>query len=129
MVWEAQSDFDEDDDDRPALIDRLLRDRVHRSLEHVFTILSLHLDREPLRLAFKALHQDDESLRGTALEYLENVLPDTLRRALGKHGGAGLAPSPHAPRARQEVVDDLLRSMDVASIKRAFRRARGSKPG
>ncbi len=106
-VWETQSDFDEDDDDRPALIDRLLRDRVHRSLEHVFTILSLHLDREPLRLAFKALHQEDESLRGTALEYLENVLPDEVRDAVWPF--LGEARPMRQARPATEIFDELIR--------------------
>jgi ATP:ADP antiporter, AAA family len=107
-VWESQSDFDEDDDERPTLIDRLLRDRVHRSLEHVFTILSLRLEREPLRLAFKALHQEDESLRGTALEYLENVLPDEVRDAVWPF--VGEARPMRKARPATEIFDELLRS-------------------
>ncbi len=58
---------------------RLLRDRVDRSLEHVFTLLALHLNRESLVIAFKALHSGDQRLRGTALEYLDAVLPDEIR--------------------------------------------------
>ena len=41
------------------MVDMLIRDRVDRSLEHVFTILSLQLEREPLRIAFAALHHED----------------------------------------------------------------------
>jgi hypothetical protein len=100
---------------------------VDRGIDHVFTLLSLALPREPLQIALLALRGSDRALRGTALEYLENVLPDPLRRALWKHVGAGPA-APHAPRARQEVVDDLLRSMDSVSIKSAGLRAKG-KPG
>jgi ATP:ADP antiporter, AAA family len=100
---------------------------IDRGIDHAFTLLSLALPREPLQIALLALRGSDRALRGTALEYLENVLPDTLRRALWKHVGAGPA-SPHAPRARQEVVDDLLRSMDSVSIKRAGLRAK-SDPG
>ena len=32
----------------------------------IFTILSLHLEREPLRMAFRALHHEDAHHRGTA---------------------------------------------------------------
>ena len=51
-------------------------------LDHVFTLLSLIVEREGLRVAYSALRGTDRALRGTALEYLENVLPDAIRRAL-----------------------------------------------
>lgn len=56
-----------------------MRDRVDRSLEHVFTILALHLEREALRTAFHALHHHDSRYCGTALEYLDTVLPREIR--------------------------------------------------
>src|SRR6185503_3980681 len=53
-------ELDDAADDGPeSLAYLLVRDRIDRSLEHVFTILSLHLEREPLRMAFRALHHDD----------------------------------------------------------------------
>lgn len=60
----------------------LLRDRADRSLEHVFTLLALILPEEPLRLAYHGLHTADRHLRGTALEYLERVLPPKVREQL-----------------------------------------------
>ncbi len=105
-VWATQAEFDEDDDERPALVDRLRRDRVQRSLEHVFTLLSLNLDREPLRLAFKALHSTDDRIRGTALEYLENVLPQEVRDAVWPFVGEA---RPKAARPATEILDALLR--------------------
>jgi len=51
-------------------------------LEHVFTLLSLVLDREPLRRAQRALFDGDERLRGTGLEYLHSVLPKPVREVL-----------------------------------------------
>jgi ATP:ADP antiporter, AAA family len=109
-VWEKQPppEFDTEDDAEPALVDRLLRDRADRSLEHVFTIIALHLDREPLRLAFKALHHTDESLRGTALEYLENVLPEEVRDAVWPF--LGEARPMRAARTPKEILADLLRA-------------------
>ena len=60
-----------------------MKDRASRSLAHVFTLLSLVLPAEPLQIAFRGLHTDDQNLRGTALEYLEGVLPPAdSRRAL-----------------------------------------------
>ncbi|MCL4819925.1 MAG: hypothetical protein KJ067_12315 [Vicinamibacteria bacterium] len=46
-------------------------------LEHVFHLLSLVHDRRALRAALWAL-RDGGALRGTALEYLDNVLPDPV---------------------------------------------------
>lgn len=60
------------------------------SLAHVFTLLALILPAEPLRVAFRGLHSDDQRLRGTALEYLESVLPREVRDRLWRflEGGA-----------------------------------------
>ena len=71
------------------------------SLHHVFTLLGLVLDRDALQLALQALSSENRTLRGTALEYLDNVLPDDLRRLLWRR--LGLArPNPRRgnPRAR-----------------------------
>jgi hypothetical protein len=108
-VWESQREpeLDEEEDEPPALIDRLLRDRVDRSLEHVFTLLALNLDRQSLRLAFKALHESDERLRGTALEYLETVLPDEVRDAVWPFLGEQRPMRPARPPL--EILADLRR--------------------
>ncbi len=63
-------------------LDDVVRERADRSLEHVFSLFAVVLPREPLMAAFRALHQDDRMFRGLALEYLENVLPDVIRRKL-----------------------------------------------
>ena len=67
--------------------DSSLPPRVNRSLEHVFTILSLVHDREALQLSLHAVCSNDHNLRGTALEYLENVLPEGIRRSLWRQVG------------------------------------------
>jgi HEAT repeat protein len=56
--------------------------QANRSLEHVFTLLSLAFPRQPLVAAFRGLQSEDRHLRGTALEYLEGVLPAEVRIAL-----------------------------------------------
>ena len=61
---------------------------AERGLAHVFTLLSLAVEREPLQIAYWAVLGADPGLRGTALEYLENVLPDDVRRALWPYLGA-----------------------------------------
>src|SRR5262249_2756628 len=51
-------------------------------LEHIFRLLSLCLPTEPLHVAFQALHTNEIYLRGTALEYLESILPTGIRENL-----------------------------------------------
>jgi AAA family ATP:ADP antiporter len=79
-----------------------------RRLEAVFTLLTLAVAREPVQIAYRALRSQDRALRGTALEYLENVLPEDMRAALLPHLDA---PAPaRRRRAAAEVEADLLRS-------------------
>jgi ATP:ADP antiporter, AAA family len=92
--------------------------QAERGLAHVFTLLSLAVEREPLQIAHRAVLGQDPGLRGTALEYLENVLPDDVRRALWPHLGAGLRAAA-APRPRQNLVQDLLRSGATLGMNRA----------
>jgi hypothetical protein len=50
------------------------------------------LPAEPLRVAFRGLHSDDQRLRGTALEYLESVLPRDVRDRLWQFLDNGATP-------------------------------------
>ncbi len=104
------SHFDEDPhgDEQHALVDSLMRDRVDRTLEHVFTILSLNLEREPLRMAFRALHHQNTAFRGTALEYLDTVLPAEIRHIVWPYLGEA-APLPTA-RSPRELLAELARA-------------------
>jgi AAA family ATP:ADP antiporter len=63
----------------------LLHSYIDRGLEHVFTLLTLTLDQDAVHLSMQALLSRDETLRGTALEYLENVLPADLYGDLVQH--------------------------------------------
>jgi hypothetical protein len=91
-----------------STLDHVVRTRAGESLAHVFRLLSLVLPREPLQIAFRGLHTDDEQLQGTALEYLESVLPAAIRQRLWPFidQPAGKGPS----RPREEVMAELLRS-------------------
>ena len=82
-LWQHQPPLSavDDEGDLP-LMDGFLRDRTSRSLQHVFSILALVFEREPMRRALTALSGDDEILRGTALEYLDEVLPADVKAAL-----------------------------------------------
>jgi hypothetical protein len=85
-------------------------------LDHVFTLLSLVLEREPLEVAARALQGQDRGLKGTALEYLDNVLPPELRAALRPHVGVGLESG--KPRPRQEVLAELERRVQAQVARR-----------
>ena len=108
-VWESQRLLDEVADEEQDFVDAYLRDRSRRSLQHVFTLLSLTLDREPLQIAFRGLHTSDSTLRGTALEYLESVLPDEIRQSLWPFIEASEDRGDQR-RTRDEILADLVRS-------------------
>lgn len=92
-----------------------------RSLDALIAMLSLVLEREPLGLAHRALYGTDPALRGTALEYLENVLPEMLRtramslfaRVRGSQAAFEPAPPSLRRRKRRELVEELLRSRET----------------
>ncbi len=82
-VWKSRRLLDHmDDEEWSPMMDELLITRADRSLEHVFTLLSLVLPPSPLKVAFRGLHTSDKQLRGTALEYLETALPGEVKSAL-----------------------------------------------
>jgi hypothetical protein len=114
-VWDSRQLIDLADEETSPMETQVLRDRVSRSLEHLFTLLSLILPRETLRLAFHALHTDDPYLRGTALEYLETVLPDAVWSRLSPLLEDGDLPAPRA-RGSAEALRELLASRDSISL-------------
>jgi len=78
---------------------RAADDRSFR--EHIFNLLALAFEREPVRMAALAFDSDDDYLRGTALEYLETVLPPRLFSALAPRLSGALV---HAPQKRDETA-------------------------
>ncbi len=122
-VWEGRRLLDRLEDSEPAtFVDDFIRSRANQSLAHVFTMLSLVLPPEPLQIALRGLHAGDENLRGTALEYLESVLPPAIREPLWPfledHRPAG-----RTVRPREEILADLVRSnhsimLNLEEIKR-----------
>jgi AAA family ATP:ADP antiporter len=107
-VWESRKLLDSmPDPELSSFEDEYLKKRATRSLEHVFTILSLTLPREALMIAYRGLHTEDRFLRGTALEYLELVLPDTLRRKLWPF----LEEDSSRKNPEQKTSDEILRAL------------------
>jgi hypothetical protein len=83
---------------------------VDRQLPQLFALLSLVLERGPLQIAWAAMKSPDRALRGTALEYLSNVLPADVFPRVRSCFGASSLPAPEAPRAAEQVAEDLRRS-------------------
>jgi hypothetical protein len=108
-VWESHRLLDTIEADSRSFVDEFLKDRAGQSLAHAFTLLSLVLPAAPLQIAYRGLHTNDPGLRGTALEYLEGVLPPDIRDRLWPF----LSDRPRKERdgrARDEILADLLRS-------------------
>lgn len=115
-IWEGQREIGRiEGGEESPFVDEYLRKRANTSLDHVFTLLSLVLPTQPLRIAYRGLHTDDPMLRGTALEYLESVLPAEIRDRLWpfleepeRHD--------HPSREREQILTDLLRSNESIRI-------------
>jgi hypothetical protein len=124
-VWESRRVLDEINVwEGVPFVDEFVRDRAGQSLSHVFTLLSLVLPRQPLQLAFRSLHTEDQHLQGTALEYLESVLPPPIRQPLWPYL-EDRRPARRPARPADQVLADLLRSNQsiVINLEELKRRA------
>ncbi len=82
-VWQSHRLLDSRDSrDSDWFFDDELRGNADRNLEHLFTLLSLLLPGDAVRIAFRALHTEDRQLKGTAFEYLESATPPSTRGPL-----------------------------------------------
>jgi hypothetical protein len=108
-VWESQRLLDRLDSSEQTFVDEFIKDRAGQSLAHVFTLLCLVLPATPLQIAYRGLHTNDVGLRGTAVEYLEEVLPPDIRDRLWPFLGDRPAVT-KTSRPRDEILADLLRS-------------------
>ncbi|MPZ16956.1 MAG: hypothetical protein GEV06_03410 [Luteitalea sp.] len=81
-------------------------------LDHIFVLLSAVCEREPLRVSRWALRSEDLRLRGTALEYLEQVLPEAVRQPLLDR--LETAPLTSRPRRELDEVEEELRRSAVS---------------
>jgi len=90
------------------------KDERSERLAHVFTLLGLVFEREPLRIAYWSLISE-HPLKGTALEYLENVLPRELQAPLWTAFGME---APTSGRSLADIRDALLRLRDAPGLDR-----------
>ncbi len=132
-VWEGRRILDHlEDEDWSPVLDEVLRERADRSLEHVFTMLSLIYPPQPLKVAFQGIHTTDAILRGTALEYLETALPTAIWTKLQPFI-EDTRPTAPSIRESREVLADLLKSQDsiviqLESLKRLTGKPRPDTP-
>ena len=128
-IWETRQLIDQPDDDTSPMgaESEVLRGRTSRSLEHLFTLLSLVLPRETVRLAFHSLHTGDRHLRGTALEYLETVLPEPVWRKLWPFLDEGEVQPVRTGRSSGQAMQELLASQEsiVLALAEIRRREKG----
>ena len=111
-IWETRQLIDLPDDDTSPMEAELLRGRASRSLEHLFTLLSLVLPPDMVRLAFHSLHTGDRHLRGTALEYLQTVLPEPVWRKLWPFLDEEELTSARPGRSSGQAMQDLLATQE-----------------
>jgi hypothetical protein len=90
------------------MVQEVLRERTSKRLTYIATLLGLVLPPQSVRLAFRALRTEDAKLRGVALEYLDSVLPHSLREQLSARMEA---PAPARGTMRpEEALANLLES-------------------
>ena len=107
-VWGGHREMErlEDPADSP-LVEDYVRERASASLQHIFTLLSAALPEQALlRLAYNGLHTDDSQRRGTALEYLDSVLPSAIKEAVWPFLEDRGRP-PRQTRTREEIITEL----------------------
>lgn len=109
-LWETRQLIDQPDDESSPLEAEALRGRTNRSIEHLFTLLTLALPRDTVRLAFHGLHTGDRYLRGTALEYLETVLPALVWSKLWPFLDEGEELSRGRAKSSEQAMRELLAS-------------------
>jgi hypothetical protein len=79
--------------------------------DHVFALLALCITRGSLELVRQGLKTDDGKLRGTALEYLESLLPEAVRGPLVQALAQRPEPRVGEPRSETQLLDELKRSI------------------
>jgi HEAT repeat protein len=100
-----------------------LQERTDRALEHVFRLLALCLPAEPVLAAFRGLQSEDLHIRGTALDYLESVVPAEIRVRLwrvlegGEAGSRVVGDGGPTADAAADGVARLLRDQESLAIR------------
>jgi ATP:ADP antiporter, AAA family len=91
--------------DGPIL--RRVQDGETDPLRHVFNLLALTLEARAVDLSYEALRGEDEARRALALEYLDNVLPQEVRKKLLRRLGEDAPVDPAPSRSVAAIVAEL----------------------
>lgn len=109
-VWEMQRLLDTAEE-KDELARHHVEVRGGLSLEHVFRLLTLLLDPLVVRTAYRGLLGGDSVLKSVALEYLEQALPEEIRKKLWPFiGDLSETQQARAIRPLPEVAADLVRT-------------------
>jgi len=81
-LWELQKLLDNFPLEGDDLVTVKVGVRGELSLEHTFRLLTLVLDPQQVRAAYHGVITDDPQLKSFALEFLEHVLPQSIRHRL-----------------------------------------------
>jgi AAA family ATP:ADP antiporter len=82
-----------------------------QSSDHLFALLSLCTTRGSLELVRQGLKSDDHKLRGTALEYLESLLPEPVCAPIVAALAAQHIERSAEARSELQLLDELKRSL------------------
>jgi hypothetical protein len=103
-VWAARDGLKAMDEVDEATLG-VVTERADRSLRHLETVLGLLYPERPIEIVFDRLRGADKHLRGTAIEYLEAILPQAARKlCLLLDVQARSAP----PRPADDLLSELL---------------------
>jgi hypothetical protein len=107
--WEQQGRRRREAHEAPAILEKADLPFIDRSMELAFSLLALISGCEIAGSTLRALHSANPVLRGTALEYLQTVLPERLRRAL-----VARIPGGDTARRTQRQAEELAQTLDGA---------------
>jgi hypothetical protein len=82
-------------------------------LRHLFNLFGIIFGRDVMDICYESLQVEDPTIRGTALEYLENQLPQNVRAPLWPLIESGHIET-KSDRSSQEIMQDLLHTLDSA---------------
>jgi ATP:ADP antiporter, AAA family len=110
-IWNSRRLIDNRSDSDPKVfLDDVLRERADKSLEHIFSLFATVLPRDAIKIAFRALHTDDKTLRGLAAEYLDSILPPNIRERLWIMIEPGFSKKRQDQDSGKAALEKLLRS-------------------
>jgi hypothetical protein len=82
-------------------------------LRHLFNLFGIIFSPDVMDICYESLQVEDLSIRGTALEYLENQLPQNVRTPLWPLIESGHIET-KSDRSSQDIMQDLLQALDSA---------------